>query len=113
MATPKKKVTTKKAPVKKTVAKKAVAKKPTTKSQSKKNVELQSFRPSRSPQPFMTFRVTRQTVYWLVFGVVVLALGAWVVHLNYKVQAIYDQIDANNLIIETLTLPEESKEVEK
>lgn len=108
MATPKKKVTTKKAPTKKTVVKK-----PTAKSQSKKNVELQSFRPSRNPQPFMTFRITRQTVYWLVFGIVVLALGAWVVHLNYKVQAIYDQIDANNLIIETLTLPEESKGVEK
>lgn len=52
-----------------------------------------SFRVSRESEPFFTFRITHQTLYWLILCGLVLALGAWVLSINNKVQHIYDQID--------------------
>lgn len=49
-------------------------------------------------QPFMTFRLTTQTIYWLIFAVTVLALSLWVLRLNLEIVSLYDQIDQNNLI---------------
>ncbi len=75
----KKATTTKKSAPKKPTAKKAVA--PTAKV-------------AESKVDFMTFKVTEQTVYWSIIGAMILALGIWVMTINARVQAIYDQIDS-------------------
>jgi hypothetical protein len=42
----------------------------------------------------MTFRVTKQTVYWLVLGAVVILFSTWILRLQADIQSIYDSIDA-------------------
>lgn len=61
---------TKKAPVKKQVAKKT----------AKSN--------------FMSLKLTQQTAYWSVLGLVVLIFGMWVTQLSIDVQRIYDDIES-------------------
>lgn len=95
------------ATAKKTPAtKKTVAKKPATKKspvKQAKQAALRSFRPAQSAEPFFTFKITRQTIYWLIISVIVIGLAAWVMQLNARVQAIYDQIDQNSLTLQELT----------
>lgn len=55
---------------------------------------LRSFKRSPNP-PFLVFRITHQTVYWLILGALILALGIWTVILSLRVQTLYDQIDKN------------------
>lgn len=97
MATAKKKPTvktTKVAPKRKTV-KKQVAKAPA----------VRSFKRAAEPAPFLTYRVTNETAYWLILSALVLALGAWVLYLNIKVQDVYDQIEINNAAADSIVLP--------
>lgn len=60
-----------------------------------------SFKKASRAEPFFTFQFTQQTVYWLILGVLVIGLGAWVMTLNMKVQAIYDQIEQDSSVIDT------------
>lgn len=94
MAT-KKTTTTKKTPVKKqTTARKSATKKATAKKTSVRSGLLSSsigLRPEESA--FMTFRITRQTLYWLVLGVVVILFTTWLMKLQMDIQSLYDQID--------------------
>lgn len=70
-------------------------KKPTTKSNTKKisKAPIRSFTISDDRPPFMTFRITQQTFYWVVIGALILALGIWVLTLTIKLQQVYDEID--------------------
>lgn len=88
MAT-KKRTTTKKKPI----ARKAVSKKTTARRDSSK---YQTFRLAKPSTPFFTVAITRQTLYWSIVGVAILALGFWVIHLQNKVNELYDTIEANN-----------------
>ena len=95
---------------KKPAAKKAPARsaaKTTVKrvSRPSKTVAMRSFAPARPSEPFFTFRITHQTLYWLVLAGIVLLLGLWVVNINTKVQRIYDQIDATNSVINSMPDP--------
>jgi len=103
------------APKKASSPKKNTAKKPATKTKSKAASAkkpaaqpLQSFRPARPTEPFFTFKITRQTVYWLILSVIVIGLAAWVLQLNARIQSIYDQIEQNSINIEALTTEKES-----
>lgn len=89
------KTTTRKPQVKKASAKKAS----TTKklNRSTKAYQPRSFRVCQESQDFMSFKLTRDTVYWLILGVVVLAQGIWTINIHQKVQAIYDEIEQSNL----------------
>ena len=82
---------------KKPAVKRAAPKRPATKTTVKRatpaSASHRSFRVTRESEPFFTFRITHQTVYWLILCGLVLALGAWVLSINNKVQHIYDQID--------------------
>lgn len=74
-----KKAATKRTPVKKAAPKRAPAKKSTTKvtrvSRPKK-AAVRLVRPQSQTRQFMTFKITRQTVYWLVLtGIVLLVFG--------------------------------------
>lgn len=112
-AATKKTSSVKKAPVKKSTAKnKAVetAKKPAAKTTAKtaatkkaSTSTLRSFRPSPLTEPFFTFRITRQTIYWLILSVIVIGLAVWVVQINARVQAIYDQVDQNDAALQDLS----------
>lgn len=86
-----KKTTSKKAPVKKKSTVKVVKAKKTAKTTGVgAHVGLRA-----EEQSFMTFRVTKQTLYWLVLGLVVILFTVWIMKLQADVQSIYDQIDAN------------------
>jgi cell division protein FtsL len=50
----------------------------------------------------MTFRVTRQTVYWLVLSLVIILFTLWLTRLQADIQDLYDQIDANTAEMSTL-----------
>lgn len=81
-------------------AKRAPAKKPTTTKVTRASQPAESahtsFRVSKhSKEEFFTFRVTRQTLYWLILSGIVLLLGLWVLNISMKVERIYDQIDSN------------------
>lgn len=97
MATPKKKTTPKKPPVsiKKTVVRKVSA---------SPRPAVRSFRRSH-PDPFFTFRMTHQTLYWFILCAFVLGLGLWVISINEKVQHIYDQIDQTNAATDAIYVP--------
>ena len=98
-----KKATTKKAPAR-------PAAKTRVKHISKpKAPAMQSFKPVAATEPFFTFRITRQTVYWSILSILVLALGIWVTNINMKVQEIYDSIDATNMQADALVLPVEAQ----
>lgn len=109
MAAPKKTTTKKTVAAKKPVTKKAVAKKPATKksvaTKSTKNASMQSFKVSTPETSFFTFKLTQQTLYWLILSVIVLILGVWVLRLESEVQGIYDSIEANNALIDDINTP--------
>lgn len=86
-----KKPASKKAPAKKKSTVKVVKAKKSTKSAGiSSQVGLRA-----EEQSFMTFRLTRQTLYWLVLGVIVILFTMWIMKLQADVQSIYDQIDLN------------------
>ena len=69
----------------------------TKKKQSgKKATQHRSLQKTNSPQPFLSFQFTQQSVYWVILSILVLALGAWVMYLTLKVNQIYDDVDAAN-----------------
>lgn len=88
-----KKPTTKKAAVKKPAAKRPAAKKSTKKTVSAGLRSHIALRPEETD--FMTFRITRQTLYWLALGAVVILFTIWLMRLQSDIQSLYDQIDAN------------------
>lgn len=65
----------------------------------KKSLEMKSFRVARNDVPFFTFQLTKQTLYWLVLGAVVVAFTLWILKLQSDIQEIYNTIDANNSTI--------------
>lgn len=67
-----------------------------TKKSSSKD-RYQTLRLSKADRPFLSTALTNQTFYWLIIAVIVLALGAWIVHLQIKINEVYDTIDANQL----------------
>lgn len=102
MATTKKK-TTAKTPVAKTSAARKTVKK--TAPKKMKAVQLQSFKRSPRTTPFMTFKATQQTLYWIIILVLVFFLGTWVTYLNVKIQKIYDQVEVNSALHDSYDIP--------
>jgi hypothetical protein len=99
MASPKKKTTT----TKTTVKKKAAPRKSAAKKSSVKRVPLAAqIGLRREETDFMTFRITRQTLYWLVLGAVVILFTVWLMKLQMDIQTLYDQIDANTAELSTM-----------
>lgn len=61
------------------------AKKParkTTIKKAKSYDDMKSFRIYKEPSPFMSFKITRQTVYWLVLLVILVFLILWILRLQ-------------------------------
>ncbi len=67
----------------------------------------QSFKRVQPAQPFMTFRITEQTLYWLILSLIVLMFGAWVLSMNDRIQRLYDEVDSARIASQSLELPVE------
>jgi hypothetical protein len=81
---------TKKAPVKKTPAKKRPIKKvsatkTSTKKSSANSAQLRSFHIARNQPPFTTFRITKQTVYWIILVAFIIFAQLWILKLQVEV----------------------------
>lgn len=72
-AAPKAKSTSKKAPVKKTA-------------------ELRSFRVSPDEKPFYSFKITKQTIYWIILVAVIVITQLWILKLQLDVVNITDAL---------------------
>lgn len=109
MATTKK--ATKKAPAKKSATKRAPAKSSaakvthTTKSTKAYKAPTRATKASKTDQ-FMSFHMTHESCYWIVFGAAVITLALWVLSVNIKVNHIYDQIDQTNRETSTIAIPQ-------
>lgn len=68
---------------------------------NRKQAAMRSFQLSPPTQPFITFKLTQQTFYWIIICLFVLALGVWVTILSVKVQGVYDRIDKFILLQES------------
>lgn len=90
MAT-KKAPATKKTPIKKAPTRKPAATKTTVKKTQKP--VMRSFKRTTETEPFMTFRLTRQTLYWLIIAVMVVGFSVWIISLQRDIMALYDQVD--------------------
>ena len=90
--------TTKTAPkaavTKKTAAKpapkKAVAKKTTAKKATSKQAEVKSFRVAKNEGSFTDFRITRQTVYWIILIAFIIFAQLWILKLQIEVAGLID-----------------------
>lgn len=76
---------------KKTPARKVAPKKRA----SAKSQSVKSFHVEHSSTPFLTIAITRQTLYWTILSVAVLALGMWILHLQNEINKIYDAIEVS------------------
>ena len=68
------------------------------KQSTKKAQEHRSFKASKEAEPFFVVRFNHQTVYWLVLCGIILALGSWVMALTLRLESLYDEIDATNML---------------
>ena len=76
------KKTTKKPAAKKVAPSKVTKKSPKKKAYQKK---MKSFKMSRETMPFMTFRVTDQTIYWTVLLLLIVVLFVWVLRIQIDI----------------------------
>ena len=97
--TPAKKTAARKAPVKsaavKTPAAKPVAKKTTARKAPKKAEQMQSFRVYRSDDSFTNFRITRQTVYWVILIAFIIFAQLWILKLQFDISDLLIQQQAS------------------
>ncbi|MFZ1242939.1 MAG: hypothetical protein WAQ22_02220 [Candidatus Saccharimonas sp.] len=108
-----KKTTTKKATTPKKTTKASVStKSKSSASKPVKSRQMRSFKLEKPTEPFMTFRITRQTIYWLVLSIIVLCFGTWLIYVTAQIQSIYDQIDETNSIVNNLS-PEALKKIQE
>lgn len=107
MATAKKTVT-KKAPVKKaasskTAVKKVVAAKAPARKTTKKAAKatpVRSFRVVENPVPFKTFKITKQTIYWIILVAFIVFAQLWILKLQIEVATLLEAQQAQ--IIENM-----------
>lgn len=104
MATTKKTTATKKPAAKKPAAKKTVAKttavkksparvvatKATPHKKATKKAEMKSFRIAREERSFTDFRITRQTVYWVILVAFIIFVQLWILKLQVEVVTLLD-----------------------
>ncbi|MDK2899098.1 MAG: hypothetical protein PWQ10_285 [Patescibacteria group bacterium] len=78
----------------------ATAKKSTKKSPAKKKVsvnckkepEFKSFKLSKEQAPFMSFRITKQTVYWTILLIYIMVLVLWITRIQLETLQIINNI---------------------
>ena len=76
--------------VKKTVAKKAPAKKTTAKKSTAAAASMKSFQVAKPADSFSTFRITRQTVYWIILVAFIVFAQLWILKLQIEVATLIE-----------------------
>lgn len=76
--------------IKKTVAKKAPAKKTTAKKGSAAAASMKSFQVAKPADSFSTFRITRQTVYWIILVAFIVFAQLWILKLQIEVATLIE-----------------------
>lgn len=107
-ATPRKKTTSRAASTKtrSTVKARPSSTRSTTRVKRSTAPQMRSFHVAKQQEPFMSLKITVQTLYWLILAGAVLLLGLWVLNIHNKVQNIYDEIDQSTLIQQELDAKE-------
>jgi hypothetical protein len=59
---------------------------------SKKSTEAKSFVIGKESSPFMSFRVTNQTIYWAILFIYILLLSLWVLNIQMDTIQIINSI---------------------
>lgn len=103
MATTKKttkKTVSTKSPVKKSAPKKTTAKKSAPRAKAAaKDPSFQSFKVAENQPPFSTFKITRQTVYWIILVSFIVLAQLWIIKLQVEVATLLD-IQQQELLFE-------------
>ena len=86
-----KKATPKKAPAKKAPAKKA----PSRKAANPKVVAMKSFKVAPEPVPFRTFKITKQTVYWVLIVSIIIFSQLWILKMQFEVASLVEAQQAS------------------
>lgn len=60
------------------------------KKKSKKEPPMKSFRLSREYLPFITFKITKQTLYWSVLLIIIFILELWILSIQLDVIRVTD-----------------------
>ncbi|MGB4420420.1 MAG: hypothetical protein WBI29_01305 [Candidatus Saccharimonadales bacterium] len=58
-----------------------------------KKAKPASFKIQKETVPFMSFKITEQTVYWLVVVLLIFLLGIWVLRIQLDLSELLDQIE--------------------
>ena len=69
--------------------KKSPARKPATKKTASKQ-QIRSFRVVKEDVPFTSFRVTRQTFYWVILAAFIIFAQLWIISLQVEVASLLD-----------------------
>ena len=93
--------TVKKTTAKKTTSKKAPAKKVSThKKSAAATAQMRSFRVSPDIPSFGTFKITRQTVYWVIIVSFIIFMQLWILALQMQTSAFIENqlstLESNN-----------------
>lgn len=72
----------------------------TTKKGTKKKVAprkakvapLRSFKVSKETSPFMTFKITDQTVYWSILLILILILALWILNIQINISNLLNTV---------------------
>ena len=65
----------------------------TKKTVTKKQPKMESFRLAKETEPFMRAKITDQTIYWLIIGVMSITFVLWIVKFQADIDTLYDQIE--------------------
>jgi hypothetical protein len=87
---------------KRSVASKSKKSKSKTKFTKSSVGTYQSFKVAKPCTPFFKFAITQQTLYWGILSCVVLLFGLWIIHIQIEIYNIYDEIDRNNMLSQSI-----------
>jgi len=73
--------------------KKTTTKRKKTTRKSPKKTVMQSFKRSPEPEPFMTFKITQQTVYWVIITLLSATFMIWLLKIQSDITVIYNQVE--------------------
>ena len=80
----------------KTVAKKVTKKAPVVKTvRAKKAPKSETFKMTKESTPFTSFKVTEQTVYWVILFAYIFALSLWVLTIQINIMNVINTIAAS------------------
>lgn len=90
-STASKRTPAKKAPVKAVkTTKKPPVKKASVKKNSAKRVTMRSFHVSRDSEEFNSFRITRQTIYWIILVSFIIFAQLWILKLQVEIATLLE-----------------------